>query len=378
MKCNEVNTVQKEASGSAAACRPTAVEGKGMNRRTWVILGIILPALCFSALYFLLTRDDDKAQSEIVVGTSPAEGTITWYTSIPQAHAERLVNAFRAETGIDVEFIRDSTFIIRDRLMSEIENGVTEADIVTIADIGTFIELRNQGYLMKYDSPRYKSYSEEYKEPGYWAVFAGFGICMAYDVTRLNRPPQQWTDLLEERWKGRIGLEDINTAGSQYGQYYMLREKLGAGFWEELLSVQQPRIYYRTEELVNALLDGEIDIAGEFSIHTVYSYRVKKGTPIQGVYPEEGIPLVVNPAAIMNQTEQPEEAKIFLDFLLSQKGQELMQRLNYKYSVREDVTSLQGIPSFGSLNILQPEDIAEYAGKRDEYIQEFNRFLGST
>jgi len=348
-----------------------------MNKLTWVILGVILPVLCFSTLYFFITNDDDRPKPEITVNTLPTTSTITWYTSIPQAHAERLSTAFRVDTGIDVELVRDSTFIIRDRLMSEIGNGSTAADIVTIADIGTFIELKNQGFLMKYTSTHYKSYGEEYKEPSYWAVFAGFGICMAYDESRLDAPPQHWIDLLDERWKGRIGLEDINTAGSQYGQYYMLREKLGTRFWEELLSVQQPKIYYRTEELANALLEGEIDIAGEFSIHTVYSYRIKKGTSIQGVYPEEGIPLIVNPVAIMNQTEQPEEAKIFLDFLLSQRGQELMQRLNYKYSVREDVTPLEGIPSFGSLNVLQPEDIVEYARKRDEYIQEFNRFLGN-
>ena len=157
----------------------------------------------------------------------------------------------------------------------------------------------------------------------------------------------------------------------------MLREELGAGFWEELLSVQQPKIYQRTEELANALLEGEIDIAGEFSIHTVYTYRVKRGVNIQGVYPEEGIPLVVNPTAILKRTDQPDIAKIFHDFLLSKTGQELMQRLNYKYSVREDVTPLEGIPSFTSLNVLQPRDIDDYAGKRDEYIREFNGFLGS-
>ena len=348
-----------------------------MNKLTWVILGVILPVLCFSTLYFFITSDDDRPKPEITVNTLPTTSTITWYTSIPQRHAERLANAFRAETGIDVDIFRDSTFIVRERLISEIENGATEADIITIADIGTFIELRDQGYLMKYTSPHYRSYGEEYKDPGYWVVFAGFGICMAYDESRIDTPPQHWIDLLDERWKGRIGLEDINTAGSQYGQYYMLREKLGIKFWEELLSVQQPKIYYRTEELANALLEGEIDIAGEFSIHIVYSYRVNRGTSIQGIYPEEGIPLVVNPTAIMNHTDQPREAKIFLDFLLSQKGQELMQRLNYKYSVRDDVTPLEGIPSFGSLNILQPEVIADYAGKRGEYIQEFNRFLGN-
>ena len=158
----------------------------------------------------------------------------------------------------------------------------------------------------------------------------------------------------------------------------MLREILGKEFWKELLSVQEPRIYYRTEELANALLEGEIDIAGEFSIHTVYNYRVKKGVSIQGIYPEEGIPLVVNPVAIMNQTDHPEEAKIFLDFLLSQRGQGLMQRLNYKYSIRGDVPPLEGIPSLDNLNILRPENAAEYGRRRDEYIKEFNSFFGSS
>ena len=147
--------------------------------------------------------------------------------------------------------------------MAEIENGTTAADVITIADIGTFIELKNQGYLMEYDSPHSLYYVNEYKDPDYWAVFAGFGICMAYDESQIDAPPLHWIDLLDDRWKGRIGLEDINTAGSQYGQYYMLREKLGTEFWEKLLSVQEPRIYYRTEELANALLKGEIDVAGD-------------------------------------------------------------------------------------------------------------------
>ena len=110
-------------------------------------------------------------------------------------------------------------------------------------------------------------------------------MCMAYDESRIENPPKQWTDLLNEKWRGRIGLEDINTAGSQYGQYYMLREKLGVEFWKRLLSVQMPKIYYRTEALANALLAGEIDIAGQFSIHTVYDYKVKRKTSIKGVYP---------------------------------------------------------------------------------------------
>jgi iron(III) transport system substrate-binding protein len=199
---------------------------------------------------------------------------------------------------------------------------------------------------------------------------------MAYDENRIDNPPLQWTDLLDSRWQGKIGLENINTAGSQYGQYYMLREIVGVEFWETLLSTQNPRIYSSTTALADALVEGEIDIAGEFSIQTVYSYRNAKGISIQGIYPTEGIPLVVNPTAILAQTQRPEEARLFQDFLLSLEGQEIMQITCYKYSVREDVTSMDGIPELNSLNILLPSDAELYGSKREEYVQEFNGFLG--
>jgi len=348
-----------------------------MNKRIWIAIVIITSCICFAVSIYYMTRDYSNVQPEIVISTSPTANVVTWYTSLPLRDAESLSNAFKTETGISVEIVRDSTFTIRERLMSEINDNIIGADVITIADIGTFIELKNEGHLMKYDSPHYINYAEDYKDPGYWAAFAGFGICMAYNEDLINDPPQHWTDLLDDRWRGRIGLEDINTAGSQYGQYYLLREVIGMEFWERLLSIQEPKIYYKTTDLANALLEGEIDIAGEFSIHTVYSYRVEKGAPIQGIYPEEGIPFVANLVAILDQSNHPEEAKVFLNFLLSQRGQELMHNTNYKYSFRNGITSLEGLPSLGDLYVLLPENALEYATKKSEYIQEFNGFLGS-
>ena len=77
----------------------------------------------------------------------------------------------------------------------------------------------------------------------------------------------------------------------------MLREKLGVEFWKRLLSVQLPKIYYSTEALAEALLNGEIDVAGEFSIHIVYDYMLKKKTSIKLliVTSKSPMPLTTNP-----------------------------------------------------------------------------------
>ena len=66
---------------------------------------------------------------------------------------------------------------------------------------------------------------------------------------------------------------------------------------------------------------------------------------------------------------------MFIDFLLSRKGQELMQRLNYKYSIVEGIAPLDGMPSLDSLNILLPKNSMDYAKNRSNYIREFNTFF---
>jgi len=178
-----------------------------MNKLSLTVLLLFFSGLCFAQSYLCIAGNDSKLKPEIIVNAAPTTSTVTFlnlitherYTSIPPIHADRIANAFRLETGIDVKIVRNSSFIVRERLMSEIENGKIEADVVTIADIGTFIELKNQGHLMNYVSPYYKNYLEEYKDPDYWAVFAAFGMCMAYDESRIDTPPQHWTDLLDDR-----------------------------------------------------------------------------------------------------------------------------------------------------------------------------------
>lgn len=344
-------------------------------RKGWIFLVIAFSLLCFAASVFFITRGGSRVNPETKLSIMPVTRTITWYTATTLDHAQRLANAFTTETGIGVEIVRDATLALRDRLMAEFESGKVTADVVNFSDVGTILELKNSGHLMYYDSPHYEYYPLEHIDPGYWAEFYGFAICMAYDENHIDKPPQHWVDLLDERWRGRIGLEDINIAGSQYGQYYMLREKLGAQFWEKLLSTQKPRIYKRTEELADALLRGEIDIAAEFSGHILYEYRVVKGTSLQGIYPQEGLPFILNAVGIIKETDQPEEAKAFFDFLLSKKGQELMQRITYRYSLRKDMASLEGLVPLSDITVLRPVSAMEYLNKRADYIQEFNNYL---
>ncbi|MGB5987639.1 MAG: hypothetical protein WBG37_20210, partial [Desulfobacterales bacterium] len=107
----------------------------------------------------------------------------------------------------------------------------------------------------------------------------------------------------------------------------------------------------------------------------VYDYKIKKKTPIEGIYPTQGIPFITDPLAILKQSRNVKAAGEFFDFLLSRGTQTLMQRINYKYSLRRDVPPLAGIPALARLNILHPANGIDYAAKRRAYSEEFNRLF---
>jgi iron(III) transport system substrate-binding protein len=88
-----------------------------------------------------------------------------------------------------------------------------------------------------------------------------------------------------------------------------------------------------------------------------------KGSPVDFVFPAEGVSIVTEPTAIIRSTKNPQAAKAFVDFLLSKEGQELAVSQGY-FPARKDVKPPTGFPDVATLRIL-PVDISELE-KRDE------------
>lgn len=335
----------------------------GLTAAVLVVLSIIG--------YYSHFYNSNQEIPETKTATPEKKETIVWYTSVPIDTAEKIANAFELKySNISVEIIRNSTFEISQMIYDEIEQKNVKADVLHVADIGIFIDLKNKDYLMEYYSDEYTYYPSQYEDEGYWAAMRVFAIGMAYDADRIKNPPQHWSDLLDSKWYGKIVLKDLRTAGSQYGEYYLLRELLGKEFWEKL-SVQKPRIHKTYGECAKALLEGDAEIAMEFSAYNIYNYSVKKGTAIRGIYPSEGVPMIPCPVAILKDAPHPNTAKLFLDFALSLEGQEIFQRLSGAYSVRYGVEPLQGKPLLSDLNQLTPESWERYLAEREALVTEF-------
>lgn len=339
------------------------------NRKIMVAASVIMvvaATICFTAL---------KGEKSKVLAAQPqpeAQKAVIWYTSLAEDAARKLANAFELEykNTIKVQVVRSSSFEITERLLDEIQNKSETADVFHVADVGIFLELKEDGHLLEYHSPEYAFYPQKYKDEGFWAAMRVNAIGMAYDSHRTTDPPESWTDLMDSRWKGKIALKNVLTSGTAYGEYYMLRELYGVEFWEKIAN-QDPIIYKKYSQIADALLSGEVDVAMEFAAYKAYEYSVKKGTAIKWINPSDGVPMVPAPAAILRDAGHPEEAKLFLDFLLSEKGQSLTQRLLGTYSVRSDIEALEGKTPHGDLNQLLPESWEQYEDKKEALRAEF-------
>jgi len=323
-------------------------------------------------------RPEQELTHEQIVELARREGEMWWYTSLPDDQAREFLRRFQQQFPfIQTRLVRGSTFDLVRRVDREIAQGQVSADALHVLDPAVFSDLQRRGELYVYDPPQARSIPPQYQESGRWWAMRAVTICMAYN-TRTLKPaelPHTWPDLLAERWKGKAGLKDAQTGGSAYAQYYLLREEYGASYWRRMRD-QKPKFYRSEADTIQALMSGEIKLAGGILGYSVYQASENEGLPIKPIWPEDGVPMIIGPLAVLSRSPHPHAAMLFADYALSAEGQRAITELIGCYSVREDVPSPEGRPSLSELHLITPGGSWEEYRTRQERLQtEYSRLF---
>ncbi|MBU0609936.1 MAG: extracellular solute-binding protein [Armatimonadetes bacterium] len=317
------------------------------------------------------------AESELLA-LARSEGEVAWYTSITEDQAQQFADKFEARyPGVRVELVRGGTFDLAERVQREISAGQPRADVLHVLDPAIFVSLRQRGELYYYGAPEAAAVPMEYKDPGYWTGARLVTLGLAYDRQRLpgDRAPQRWRDLLEDRFRGKIGLKDAQTAGSAYAQYYFLRERYGVDYWQQTARLR-PRIYKTEEDLLDAVASGEILVAA--GIMTGSAPGADNGPPpsVKMALARDGVPLVLGPVAILSRAPHRNAARLLVNYILSRDGQAALRDLLGAYSTRADLAAPQGSPALTTLPLLRPESgWSEYLDKQGALRSEYTRLF---
>jgi iron(III) transport system substrate-binding protein len=100
-----------------------------------------------------------------------------------------------------------------------------------------------------------------------------------------------------------------------------------------------------------------------------------KGSPIEFVFPAEGLPAVTEPVAILKTTQNPAAARAFVDFILSDEGQKLAASMGY-IPAKASVGMPSWLPAGTKINVM-PSDIGNIVQNNSANLKRFSELFGS-
>ena len=100
-----------------------------------------------------------------------------------------------------------------------------------------------------------------------------------------------------------------------------------------------------------------------------------KGSPIDFIFPAEGVPAVTEPVAMLKTTQNAAAARAFIDFILSDEGQKLALSMGY-IPARASVGSPSWLPP-GTVIKLMPTDIGNVVQNNSANLKRFAELFGN-
>src|SRR5919106_6155310 len=201
------------------------------------------------------------AQSKEVLEGAKKEGQLVFYAGIPLPDAQAMLSALeRKYPFLKTTFYRATGSALVSRIQTEQRAGTHIWDVMNSTGFEPYV-LVEQGYFAKYDAPERKSFPEGHKDnDGYWATMYTSPMIVSYN-TRLVSPaelPKDYFDLLQPKWKGRLGLDSAD-----FEWYANLRKTWGAEKAQKFLEglrKQDIRLLQGRALLTELLSGGEVAI----------------------------------------------------------------------------------------------------------------------
>lgn len=310
-----------------------------MKRPTFKKRAIVLTILVL-VMSLIVTACGGAKKTEEPKG-KPQELVV--YSGRNEKLIQPVLDEFQKQTGIKVVLRSGKATELAALIMEEQKAGNPQADIYVANDAGALEKLRLAGALEAYLSEKVKSVPEDLRaSDGSWTAVTARARVIMYNknLVKESELPKSIFDLTDPKWKGQIAMASTGNE-SVVANVTSLRLLKGDAETEKFLEG------LKKNEV--AILSGHTDVRkavgkGEFKFGWVnhYYYRLQLAEAADNqvgvIYPDQGpddMGAVVNISgvAVVKGGKNAENAKKFVDFLLTPEAQKLFAELNYEMPV---------------------------------------------
>jgi iron(III) transport system substrate-binding protein len=290
------------------------------------------------ALY-LYKGPDREARLLAEAGKQPE---VVVYTSLNLKDSVPLTEAFEKKTGIKVQLWRASSEKVLQRAITEARAGRFTCDVLETN--GPEMEaLYREGLLDAFFSPHFADLpSEAFPKHRHYVAgrFNFFTIGYNTQLVKPEEVPNSYEDLLHPRWAGRVGIEGSDVDWFAAVVKSMGEEK-GLAFFRKLAE-SRPQVRTGHTLMAELVASGEIPLAATLYNHNIERLMVK-GAPVKWkpLQPTFGRP---NAIGVARRAPHPHAGLLFVDFLLSRDGQNILKERNRVPASRSVDTHLNKFP----------------------------------
>jgi len=321
-----------------------------------------MKALRHLALAVAVLASPALAQSPDVIEGARREGEVMVYHSTQTEDLKPVFDAFTQKYGVKVKDWRSSSENVVQRVVSEARAGRHEVDF--IENNGPEMEaLRRERMLRRMDSPRFADLRPGAVPAHREYVASTMDVFVqAYNTEKVRRDelPKTFRDLLDPRWKGRLGIEAEDQAwfGTLVGE---LGEAQGVKLFADIVAANGISVRKGHTLLANLVAAGEVPLG-----LTVYNYKPQqlkaKGAAIDWIVLQPAI-AQLHSVAVHAKAPHPNAAMLLYDFFIGE-GQAIL-------AARSFVPASAKVPSpFGDMPI-KFIDPAEATDQQDRWTRLF-------
>ncbi len=291
---------------------------------------------------------------------SPGEGNLVIYSGRSEELVGPIIAQFEERSGVDVQTRYGDTSELAAQILEE--GGNTPADLFFAQDPGALGALAEENRFQELPDDLAGQVPERFRSPDdLWVGTSGRARVVAYNTEALSEEdlPDSIFGFTDPEWQGRIGWAPTN--GSFQAFVTALREVEGedrARQWLEDIQANDPFEYPDNSTALQGVASGEVEAA---FVNHYYLYQAleEQGQDFGARnynFPnaDPGNLVIVAGAGILETAENPQAARSFIQYMLSDEAQQFFADETFEYPMIEGVQAAEGI---GALSEIQSPDV---------------------
>jgi iron(III) transport system substrate-binding protein len=322
-----------------------------MHRTRWAADGVAAALAAAAVLGFAAGARAQVPQGypadyATVVDAAKKEGKLLVYATTDATAGNPLIKDFQAlYPGVQIEYSDLNSTELYNRFIAEAAAGSGTADVLWSSAMDLQVKLVNDGQALTYASPEIPSLPQwaVWKNAAYGTTYEPIAFVYNKRLVPAEDVPQDHAALLTllstktDAYKGKITAYDPERSGVGYlfvnedVKYFPQAWDLFKAFGKAGI-----KVYTSAGAMMERVTSGEHTIG--YGIFGSYALARSKKDPNLGIVMPKDYTLVTSRVMFISKgAKHPNAAKLFVDYILSKRGQNIVANTADLYSLRDDV-----------------------------------------